>query len=137
MSTGVSVDDSCVAKFNDIKLSKLKAKFVIYKIDGPMIVEEHCKMEGSFDDFLALIPEEDCRYALYDKEFTTNDGRTTSKLVLITWAPDTAKVKSKMVYAGSKEALNRAFNGVGIKINATDLSELTEEVVNDACKKFA
>ena len=38
-----------------------------------------------------------------------------------------------MVYAGSK-ALSRAFNGVGIKINATDLSELTEEVVNDACK---
>ena len=78
MSTGVSVDDACVAKFNDIKLSKLKAKFVVYKIDGPMIVEEHCKMEGSFDDFLALIPEEDCRYALIDKEFTTNDGRTTS-----------------------------------------------------------
>ena len=137
MSTGVSVDDACVAKFNDIKLSKLKAKFVIYKIDGPMIVEEHCKMEGGFDDFLALIPEEDCRYALIDKEFTTNDGRTTSKLVLVTWAPDTAPVKAKMVYAGSKEALNRAFNGVGIKINATDLSELTEEVVNDACKKFA
>ena len=61
----------------------------------------------------------------------------TSKLALITWAPDTAKVKSKMVYAGSKEALHRAFTGVGTKINATDLSELTEEVVTDACKKFA
>ena len=137
MSTGVSVDDSCVTKFNDIKLSKLKARYVIYKIDEGMIKEEHISMDGKFDDFLAQIPEDDCRYALYDMEFTTNDGRTTSKLVLITWAPDTAKVKSKMVYAGSKEALHRAFTGVGIKINATDLSELTEEVVTDACKKFA
>jgi cofilin len=137
MSTGVSVDDSCIAKFNDIKLSKLKARYVTYKIADGQIVEDQISMDGSFDDFLATIPEDDCRYALYDMAFTTNDGRPTSKLVLITWAPDTAKVKSKMLYAGSKESLNRAFTGVGIKINATDLSELTEEVVTDACKKFA
>ena len=52
-------------------------------------------------------------------------------------APETAKVKSKMVYAGSKDALTRAFVGVGTKIAATDMSELTETIVIDACKKFA
>lgn len=35
-------------------------------------------------------------------------------------APDTAKVRAKMVYAGSKEAIKRALVGVGIHLNATD-----------------
>jgi len=42
-----------------------------------------------------------------------------------------------MIYAGSKDALNRAFVGVATKITATDRSELTETIVQDACKKFA
>ncbi len=42
-----------------------------------------------------------------------------------------------MVYAGSKDALNRVFVGVSVKVNATDLSEVTEEIARDACKKFA
>lgn len=52
-------------------------------------------------------------------------------------APDTAKIKAKMVYAGSKDALTRALVGVSTKISATDLSELTEDVIIEACKKFA
>ena len=52
-------------------------------------------------------------------------------------APDTAKIKAKMVYAGSKDALTRALVGVSTKISASDLSELTQEIVVEACKKFA
>ncbi len=101
------------------------------------IVEEHISMDGTFDDFLALMPADDCRYALYDVNFTTNDGRATTKLCMISWAPDTAKVKSKMIYAGSKDALARVFVGVGTKVTATDMSELTEDDVIAACRKFA
>ena len=136
-ATGISVTDEVAAKFNDIKLGKVKAQFVVYKIEGPNIVEEHVSMDGSFDDFVALMPEDDCRYALYDFKFQTNDGRDTTKLAMISWAPDTAKVKSKMIYAGSKDALSRVFVGVATKITATDMSELTEEICLDACKKFA
>ena len=52
-------------------------------------------------------------------------------------APDTAKIKAKMVYAGSKDALTRALVGVSTKISATDLSELTEDIIVEACRKFA
>ena len=45
-------------------------------------------------------------------------------------------MKSKMVYAGSKDAMSRAMVGVATKVNATDMSELTKEVLVDACKKF-
>ena len=58
-------------------------------------------------------------------------------LIILFRAPETAKVKSKMVYAGSKDALTRALVGVGVKVTATDRSELTEQIVIDACKKFA
>ena len=52
-------------------------------------------------------------------------------------APETAKVKSKMVYAGSKDALTRALVGVSTKVNATDLSELTASILEEACRKFS
>lgn len=52
-------------------------------------------------------------------------------------SPDTAGVKSKMVYAGSKDALTRVLVGVATKLTATDRSELTLEIMQDACRKFA
>ena len=51
-------------------------------------------------------------------------------------SPDTAPVKAKMVYAGSKDALLRVLVGISVKLTATDLSELTETIVQDACKKL-
>lgn len=52
-------------------------------------------------------------------------------------SPDSAKVKPKMVYAGSKDALTRALVGVSIKITATDSSELSESIIQDQCRKIA
>mmetsp|Transcript_14503 Transcript_14503/g.13108 ORF Transcript_14503/g.13108 Transcript_14503/m.13108 type:complete len:139 (+) Transcript_14503:35-451(+) len=136
-STGVTVSDSVVNQFNDLKLGRFKAKYIIYKIEGGLIVTEKVGESEKFDDFIASFPEDDCRYAIYDMNFTTTDGRPGNKLVSISWAPETSKIKSKMLYAGSKDALTRAFVGVSTKVAATDLSELTEQIVIDACKKFA
>jgi len=69
-------------------------------------------------------------------EFETDDGRPTSKIVFLSWAPDTAKVRPKMVYAGSKEAIKRALVGVGIHLNATDRSELEFEQILPSVKRF-
>ena len=52
-------------------------------------------------------------------------------------SPDSGTIKHKMLYAGSKDAVTRAFVGVATKVTATDLSELTEELVSDAARKFA
>jgi len=84
------------------------------------------------------LPENDCRYGLLDLEFESDDGRPTSKLVFITWNPDTAPIRSKMLYSGSKEAIKSALVGVGIQINATDASELDLETsILPVVKKFA
>lgn len=49
--------------------------------------------------------------------------------------PDTCKVKDKMKYSGTKEAVKSAFVGISVNINATDMSELTAEVVTEQCNK--
>lgn len=56
----------------------------------------------------------------------------------MSWSPDTAKVREKMIYAGSKEYLKSSFGGgIGIVWNATDFSDLDfETVVKPLVEKF-
>lgn len=113
---------------------------MIYTIENKktIVVAEKGERSKDFDAFCNCLPDDDCRYGLIDLDFTTTDGRPTSKLVLITWNPDTAPIRSKMLYSGSKEALKTALNGVGVHINATDRSELDFEAsILPACRKFA
>ena len=44
-----------------------------------------------------------------------------------TRAPDTAKIKQKMLFASSKEALRRSLVGIATEIQATDVSEVSHE----------
>ena len=84
-ATGVSVHDDAINEFNDMKLKRIKAKFIIYKIDGPNIISEQKSESDDFDTFLAALPPDDCRYAIYDMDFETNDGRPGNKLVMVAW----------------------------------------------------
>ncbi len=52
-------------------------------------------------------------------------------------SPDTSRVKPKMVYASTKDAVVRALTGIMVKFHATDLSEVTEEALDAECKKFS
>jgi hypothetical protein len=42
-------------------------------------------------------------------------------------APDDAKIKAKMVFASSKDALRRALVGIAVEIQGTDFSEVAYE----------
>ena len=39
-ATGIVVDDAVVSEFNEVKLGRVKTKFLIYKIDDTKIVKE-------------------------------------------------------------------------------------------------
>lgn len=58
-----------------------------------------------------------------------------SNLSLLTRVPDTAKIREKMKYSGTKEALKSAFPGISVNINATGRDELTAEIVTEHCNK--
>jgi cofilin len=84
-NTGVTVADAVIDEFNDVKLGRKEAKFITYKIEDGLIVTETIGTSTDFEEFVNLLPENDCRYAVYDCEFVTTDGRDGKKLVLISW----------------------------------------------------
>ena len=75
--------------------------------------------DESYDTFLADIMScgpEDCRYGLFDFEYRhqcegTNEKSKKEKLLLMTWCPDTAKIKKKMLYSSSFDALKKCLVG--------------------------
>ena len=137
-NTGVTVSQQVVDQHGEFKLSKNKTTFIIFRIvDKKEIVTDFISGEDEvYPTFLDKLPESECRFAIYSFDFTTKDGRATNKMVSISWIPDKAQVTEKMLYAGSKDALGRVLVGVSTRINATDFSELTEEMVLEACRKF-
>lgn len=141
-ATGVVVDDEVSTAFQGFKLQSagFKLRYYIYKIENKKVIkiEKSGERSKTYDDFVEDLPENECRYGLIDLDFETSDGRPTSKLVFITWNPDTGKIRDKMLYSGSKESIKSALNGVGIHINATDMAELDFETsILPVCKKFA
>ncbi|KAJ0403254.1 hypothetical protein P43SY_007558 [Pythium insidiosum] len=142
MASGVGVHDDVITQFNDFKLKRQPHdyRYFIYKIvdDSEIVIESTGAQNETFEDFASklLAVTNDCRYGLIDLDVTTKDGRPTSKLVFLSWSPDTSRVKSKMLYASSKEAIKRVLVGVGIHLTATDASELARESIEDGVSKF-
>ncbi|EGW31935.1 uncharacterized protein SPAPADRAFT_61041 [Spathaspora passalidarum NRRL Y-27907] len=129
--SGVSVSDDALSTFNELKLGK-KFKFIIFSLNDNKteIVVESTSTDTDYDAFLEKLPENECKYAIYDFEYEIGGGEgKRSKIVFFTWSPDTAPVRSKMVYASSKDALRRALNGVAADVQGTDFSEVAYESV--------
>ncbi|KAF9313878.1 cofilin [Podila horticola] len=130
MSSGVGVNSECLAAFQDLKLKKIH-KYVIYKLsaDAKTIeVEKTSEVSATYDDFVKELPTDDCRYAVYDFDYTLPEG-PRNKIVFYTWSPDTSKIKAKMIYASSKDALRKQLQGIGSEIQGTDFDEVTYETV--------
>jgi cofilin len=107
-------------------------RFIIFSLNDAKteIVVSKASNESNYEDFVNELPENDCRYAVYDFEYETASGEgKRSKIVFYIWSPDTAPVKSKMIYASSKDALRRALNGVSTEVQGTDFSEVAFETV--------
>lgn len=126
----------------NFKLKKENCKgsnFLTFKINdkGKEIVLDKIADAGEgFEEFVEQLPEDDGLYGVIDVKYETSDNRSTSKMIFVSWVPDTMRIKKKMLYAGSKEALKSTLDGVGISINCTDLSEIDYESVLQRLKKY-
>merc|ERR1712038_799405 len=65
------------------------------------------------------------RWSLWDFEYEhqcqgTTDSSKKQKLFLMSWCPDSAKIKKKMSYSSSFDALKKSLVGVHKYIQATD-----------------
>ncbi|KAK4046713.1 cofilin [Microbotryomycetes sp. JL221] len=132
MSSGVAVSPDCSTVFNELKLGK-KHKYIIFKIsdDNTQIEVEKKSNSASYDDFVNDLPAESCRYAVYDLEYEKGGEGKRNKICFYAWSPDEARIKTKMVYASSKDALRRTLVGIASEIQGTDHSEIAYTEVLD------
>lgn len=134
--SGISLDGDAVNMFYLIR-SKSKYRWVIWKInDGSteVVIDKLGDPSSTYTDFLRELPEEDCRYAVYDYAFIGPDGQKHSKIVFINWAPDVAKVKSKMMYASTKDFFKSNLEGLSLEFQGSDFEEISEDEVGSAVK---
>ncbi|TPX32914.1 hypothetical protein SmJEL517_g04086 [Synchytrium microbalum] len=132
-STGVRVADDALAIYQELKLKK-KYTYIVYKMndEATEIVVEKAVEGSNYETFVKELPKDACRYAVFDFAYETKgEGQGRNKILFFFWSPDTAKVKPKMVYAASKDALRKKLEGIYTEIQATDLSEVAYETVLD------
>ncbi|XP_073495062.1 cofilin-2 isoform X2 [Phyllobates terribilis] len=131
MASGVTVNDEVIKVFNEMKVRKAQSseeikkrkKAVLFCLssDKREIIVEEAKqilvgdigntVEDPYRTFVNLLPLDDCRYGLYDATYETKESKKED-LVFIFWAPDNAPLKSKMIYASSKDAIKKKFTGI-------------------------
>jgi cofilin len=87
--------------------------------------------ETTYDEFVAMLPADDCRYVVYDFEWTAEGEGQRNKILFISWSPDTSRIKSKMIYASSKDTLKKSLVGLAKDVQATDQSEIDYQTVFD------
>ena len=131
-ASGMAVHDDCKLKFLELK-TKRTYRYIVYKIEEKqkqVIVEKVGEPAQSYEDFTACLPADECRYAVYDFEFMTKENVPKSRIFFIAWSPDVSRVRSKMIYASSKDKFRRELDGIQIELQATDPSEMDLDVLD-------
>ncbi|CAD6886776.1 unnamed protein product [Tilletia controversa] len=138
MSSGVALHPDCISNFQELKLGK-KYKFVTFRVsdDKKEIIVDKTSTDPEWDNFVSNLPESECRWAVYDFTFQKEGEGQRNKILFVSWAPDTAPVKAKMIAASSKDALRRSLVGIGAEIQATEFSEIDFAAVEEKVSRGA
>ncbi|KAF5733813.1 actin-depolymerizing factor 2-like [Tripterygium wilfordii] len=101
-----------------------------------VVVEKLGEPTDSYEDFTSSLPADECRYAVYDFDYVTEENCQKSRIILIAWycllfhrSPDTSKVRNKMIYASSKDRFKRELDGIQVELQATDPTEMGLDVI--------
>ncbi|XP_078515508.1 cofilin-2 isoform X3 [Lissotriton helveticus] len=144
-ASGVAVNDEVIKVFNEMKVRKSstpeevkkRKKAVLFCLSPDkreIIVEPEkqilvgdigCTVEDPYGSFVKLLPLNDCRYGLYDATYETRESKKED-LVFIFWAPDNAPLKSKMIYASSKDAIKKKFTGIKHEWQVNSLEDIKD-----------
>mgnify|MGYP000987987029 CR=1 FL=1 len=90
-----------------------------------VIVDRKAARESTWEEFVkALEDAGDCRYGAFSLDFEQSEGQRRNKLVSVLWTPSQATVRSKMLYAATKDSVKRALVGTGLELQAGNASAL-------------
>jgi cofilin len=65
------------------------------------------------------------RFCVFDFEFTNRDSMCINKLIFVSWAPETAKGKRKLIFASTKENFKKYLSGLVKDYQASTLEDLS------------
>ena len=108
-----------------------KYRFIVFYIsdEDEIDVEHLAEPSQTMEDLQACLPFSDCRYAVYDHEYTTFDGRKTSKLLFITWLPLNSTSHAKMAYTSGKGVFKESNYLQGVEdVNAITFDDVRQAV---------
>ena len=81
----MAVSDECKLKFSELK-TKRNYRFIIFKIENQeVVVEKVGSPDETYEDFNESLPSDECRYAVYDFDFITDENCQKSKIFFIAW----------------------------------------------------
>uniref|UniRef100_A0A6J3PUV7 Uncharacterized protein LOC101318932 n=2 Tax=Tursiops truncatus TaxID=9739 RepID=A0A6J3PUV7_TURTR len=125
--------------FNDLKVSKSSSpedvkkrkKAVLFCLseDTNLILEEGEEMlvgdvgqtaDDPYAILVKVLPHKDCHYALCDAACETKESKEEA------WAPESAPLKSKMIYASSKDAVEEKLTGIKHELEANCYEEVKD-----------
>jgi len=141
--SGVKLTEECQKTYQSIQKDK-SHRYAIFKIaDGQICLDKVAPRENTWEQFQDDIQvkdgeNDDCRYAVYDYDYVQQAEGTEasyrSKLFLMSWCPDTAKIKKKMIYSSSFDTLKKAFVGVHKVIQSNDVDGLEKDYIEGILK---
>ncbi|KAM1148860.1 hypothetical protein ACFX13_030165 [Malus domestica] len=111
-ASGFAVNDDCKLKFLELK-AKRTYRFIVFKIDekkNEVIVEKLGEPAESYEDFTANLPDNECRYAVYDFDFVTVENCQKSRIFFVGW-------------------FKRELDGIQVELQATDPTEIGLDVI--------
>nr|KAJ0201778.1 hypothetical protein LSAT_V11C600301480 [Lactuca sativa] len=126
----MAVNDECKLKF--LELKKRNYRFIVFKIEDKshqVVVEKLGQPNESYNDLLNNLPSNECRYAVFDLDFVTKENCQKSKIFFFAWSPDSSRVRSKMIYASSKDRFKRELDGIQFELQATDVGEMSLDII--------
>ncbi|XP_010469748.1 PREDICTED: actin-depolymerizing factor 6 [Camelina sativa] len=131
--SGMGVADESKTTFHELQRKKTH-RYVVFRIDeskNEVVVEKTGNPAESYDDFLGSLPDNDCRYAVYDFDFVTSENCQKSKIFFFAWSPETSHIRAKVLYSTSKGQFRRELHGIHYEIQATDPTEVGLEVLRE------
>ncbi|KAI3320684.1 twinstar-like protein [Xylariaceae sp. AK1471] len=131
MASRVAVSDDCTTKVAAISKSPSSREYIIFKVsdDNKSIIVDDSGKTSKYGDFTAKLPTTECRYAVYNFHHgNEKDGFKYSK-VFISWAPDDAKAKLKMLYASSKAAIKGVIADIAVELLGTDSDDISYDTI--------
>lgn len=81
----MAVNDECKLKFLELK-AKRNYRYITFKIEEQQVVLDKLgSPDDSYDQFTSSLPADECRYAVFDFDFTTDEKCQKSKIIFVAW----------------------------------------------------